>query len=243
MRRWLGCFLRKSIKLLSNSSNVKKDLWRNHEVFFFVQIIFCLAHLSFAATAEPSSSTPAKDQNYKKLVIIGDSLTEGYGVAAKDAFPALLEQKVLSSGYKWKVINSGVSGSTTASALGRSRWQLKLKPDIVILELGANDGLRGLSTEDMYKNLDASIKLFKQNKVTVILAGMQMPPNYSKDYTRKFENVFKDLAKKNKIKLIPFLLESVAGEVSLNQADGIHPNEKGHKIIAENIFKEIRELL
>lgn len=174
------------------------------------------------------------------LVIVGDSLTEGLGVEVSDSFPQILQLKVQQSGKNWKIVTHGITGSTSASAVSRVRWVLKKPPQIAILALGANDGLRGLSHESVEKNLDEAITLLKESKVKVILAGMQMPPNYRGKNKDLFEKIYPKLAKKHQIKLIPFLLEDVAGVSSLNQRDGIHPNAKGHAIIAETIYKYIR---
>lgn len=180
----------------------------------------------------------------KKLVVLGDSLTEGYGVAKDQAFPALLEKKIHESGKKqWTVVNAGVSGSTTASGVGRMKWMFKSKPDLVILALGANDGLRGLKVEDSEKNLAKAIEYAQEQKVKVILGGLYMPPNYGKEYTEKFKQMYSTLAKKYKIPLIPFVLDKVAGDPKYNLADGIHPNEAGHKIVAETVYQEIKGLL
>lgn len=179
----------------------------------------------------------------KKLLILGDSLTEGYGVARSAAFPALIELKMKADHKDGSVINAGVSGSTSASAVSRLKWQMKSKPDLVLLALGSNDGLRGLSTIELEKNLAAAIELAQKEKVPVVLIGMIMPPNYSKDYTEKFNSVYSKLAKKYKLKFISFLLEGVAGDSKLNQPDAIHPNEKGHQIIATHVYNEIKELL
>ncbi|MBX2995187.1 MAG: arylesterase [Bdellovibrionaceae bacterium] len=176
----------------------------------------------------------------KKLVILGDSLSEGYGVSREAAFPALLEKKIKADGKDWTVINAGISGSTSASAVSRLKWQLKAKPDLIVVALGANDGLRGLKTEELEKNLSAAIEAIQKEKIPVILAGMMMPPNYTKDYADKFAAVYPRVAKKYKIKLIPFLLDKVAGETALNQADGIHPNEKGHVIVADTVYANIK---
>ncbi|MFN8945764.1 MAG: arylesterase [Pseudobdellovibrionaceae bacterium] len=175
----------------------------------------------------------------KKLIIIGDSLTEGYGVAQDKAYPALLAQKLKDAKLNWEVVNSGISGSTTASALSRIRWVMKSKPDLIMLALGANDGLRGLKPEQSKKNLQSAVDLIQTEKINLILAGMLMPANYGKDYQKDFEKIYSDLAKANKLFFIPFLLEGVAGESQFNLPDGIHPNEKGHGIIAQHVFKSI----
>lgn len=198
-------------------------------LFLFLALIFSVS-LSFAQT--------------KKLLVLGDSLTEGYGVAKDQAFPAILEKKIHESGKKeWIVVNGGVSGSTTASAISRMKWAFKSKPDMLILALGANDGLRGLKVEESEKNLARAIEFAQEQKVPVILAGLFMPPNYGKDYTEKFKKMYLSLSKKYKVPLIPFVLDKVAGDPKLNLADGIHPNEAGHKIVAETVYQEIKGLL
>ena len=180
----------------------------------------------------------------KKLVIIGDSLTEGYGVAQDQAFPAILEKKLQNlTGPRWQVINSGISGSTSASASSRLEWVLKSKPDFILLVLGGNDGLRGFPVKTIKENLQKAIRLAKDHKVRVALAGMQMPPNYGAQYTKEFKMVFSSLAKEEKIPFLPFLLEGVARKTNLNQADGIHPNEEGHKMVAETVFIFLKDKL
>ena len=173
----------------------------------------------------------------KKLIIIGDSLTEGLGVAKEQAYPSLLEKKL----KNWTVSNAGVSGSTSASGLSRLKWQMKAKPDLVILALGANDGLRGVKINETEKNLTETIAYAKQNNIKIILAGMQLPPNYGKEYTSEFKKTFYKIAKKEKVLLIPFILDKVAGDFQLNQADGIHPNEKGHEVIAETLYQFLKD--
>ncbi|GIL17580.1 MAG: arylesterase [Oligoflexia bacterium] len=179
----------------------------------------------------------------KTLLILGDSLTEGIGVAKDQAYPALLEKKIRTSGKNWKVINAGISGATSASGISRMKWHMKQKPDLVILALGANDGLRGFAISETEKNLSTVIEMGQKEKIQMVLAGMLMPPNYGKEYSEKFKNLFPKLAKKYKVRLIPFLLDQVASDPSLNQADGIHPNEKGHQVVAETVYKNIQDLL
>ncbi|WP_347356802.1 arylesterase [Bdellovibrio sp.] len=175
---------------------------------------------------------------------MGDSLTEGYGVAKDAAFPAVLEKKLHEAGKKeWTVINAGVSGSTTASGISRMKWVFKSKPDAVILALGANDGLRGLKIEDSEKHLAQAIEYAQGQKVKVILGGLYMPPNYGKAYTDQFKKMYETLAKKYKVTFIPFILDKVAGNPKYNLADGIHPNEEGHKIIADNVFTALKGAL
>lgn len=180
----------------------------------------------------------------KKLIVLGDSLTEGYGVAKDAAFPAVLEKKLHEAGKKeWTIVNAGVSGSTTASGISRMKWLFKSKPDVVLLALGANDGLRGLKVEDSQKNLSEAIKYAQDQKVRVILGGLYMPPNYGKDYTDKFKKMYESLAKQYKVTFIPFILDKVAGNPKYNLADGIHPNEEGHKVIADNVFQVLKGAL
>jgi acyl-CoA thioesterase I len=184
--------------------------------------------------------------SHNKILIIGDSISEGYGVARELSYPALLEKKVQAkfsdqSGKSWKIINASVSGSTSASSLGRLKWQLKEPPQILILALGANDGLRGLKPESMYENLNSTIELATRNKIKIILAGMKAPPNYGAEYGRKFEQVYTDLSKKTDVVFIPFLLDKIAGDSKLNQSDGIHPNEKGHVVLSEMIYKTLEK--
>jgi acyl-CoA thioesterase-1 len=179
----------------------------------------------------------------KRLVILGDSLTEGYGVAKDHAFPALVEKKLKAAGMDWKVINAGVSGSTSASAISRLDWLLKSKPDAVLIALGGNDGLRGFGPKVTKENLKKAIQRAKTNGVKTYLAGIQMPPNYGKQYTEEFRALFPTLAKEEKIALLPFLLETVGGNPKYNLPDGIHPNEEGHKILAETVFAFLRKNL
>lgn len=186
---------------------------------------------------------PSPGAQPKKLVIIGDSITEGYGVSREEAYPALLQKKIIKAGQNWLVVNSGISGSTSASAASRVTWHLKQKPDLIIIALGANDGLRGLPVKSIENNLNAAVELCQKAKVKVILAGIKVPPNYGADYFRQFEGVFANVARKYSIPLIPNLIDSVGGEKALNQADGIHPNAKGHPIIAATVYKAVKKFL
>jgi acyl-CoA thioesterase I len=180
----------------------------------------------------------------KTILFFGDSLTAGYGLSIEEAFPALVEKKLVRSGKRCKVVNAGLSGETSAGGLSRIDWILRQPVDIFVLELGANDGLRGLPLDQTEKNLQAIINKVKGKypKVKIVVAGMMVPPNMGPDYTAKFRKVFPDLAKKNNATLIPFLLENVAGNDKLNQSDGIHPNIEGHKIVADNVYKVINPL-
>ncbi len=195
------------------------------------------------AIAEPGSPSGPASTEIPRIVAFGDSLTAGLGVAAEESYPAQLQRRLDGAGLRYRVINAGVSGDTTAGGLRRVAWVLKSKPRIVILELGGNDGLRGLSLKETKTNLEQIIRQFRNASVTVVLAGMKLPPNYGTDYTTGFESIYLSLAKQYHLPLIPFFLDGVAGSVSLNQADGIHPTGEGYRIIAEGIFKAVRPLL
>jgi acyl-CoA thioesterase I len=179
------------------------------------------------------------------ILFLGDSITAGYGLDLDQAFPALIQEKIDAKSWNFKVVNAGQSGDTSAGGLNRLDWLLKNRVDILILELGANDGLRGLPAETTRKNLQAIIDRTKGKypEAKVIVAGMKVPPNMGGDYGRKFEAVFADLAKKNKAVLIPFVLEGVGGSRELNLADGIHPTAKGHEIVATNVWKVLEPVL
>lgn len=186
-----------------------------------------------------------QDSIEKKIVFLGDSLTEGYGVEISSTYTFLLQEKIKSEKLKWKVINAGISGSTTASAKGRINWILKDKnrPSLFVVILGANDGLRGLNVESVKKNIQDAIDLIKKEKIPIILGEIFVPPNYGKDYSDNFKKIFVELAKKNNIILMPFILLKIAGKPDLNLPDGIHPNEKGHQIVSEEVYTFIRPYL
>ncbi len=170
------------------------------------------------------------------IVAVGDSLTAGLGVDEDNAYPARLEKKLRSTGYNWRVINAGISGETSSGALSRVRWVLKLKPDIVILETGANDGLRGIDPRITRKNIDEIVRILKENNVVVILAGMRMVTNLGHRYTDAFYANYPAVAKKYNLLLVPFFLAGLAGDPSLNQADGIHPTAQGYRIVTETVY-------
>ena len=194
--------------------------------------------IAFALVFQPAQSP-------KLILFFGDSLTAGYGLSVEEAFPALVEKKLMKNGKPSKVLNAGLSGETSAGGLSRIDWVLRQPVDIFVLELGANDGLRGLPLEQTQKNLQAIIDKvkIKYPKVKIVIAGMMVPPNMGPDYTTKFKKIFPEITKKNNATLIPFLLQDVAGNEKLNQADGIHPNTEGHKIVADNVYKVIYSLL
>ena len=181
----------------------------------------------------------------KTILFFGDSLTAGYGLSPDIAFPALVEKELNKENKKIKVINAGLSGETSAGGLSRIDWVLRQPIDVFVLELGANDGLRGLPIEQTKKNLQAIIDKVKSKypKVKIVMTGMMVPPNMGKSYSDEFQKIYPAMAQKNKANLFPFLLEGVAGNEKLNQADGIHPNAEGHRIVANNLVTFLRPLI
>jgi acyl-CoA thioesterase-1 len=181
----------------------------------------------------------------KSIVFYGNSLTAGYGVSPSEAFPAIIQKKIDSLGLPYNVINAGVSGETSSGGKTRIDWILREPVDIFVLELGANDGLRGTPLSETKKNLQDIIDKVKAKypDTKLVFAGMEIPPNMGQAYTTEFRNIYTDLATKNKMTLIPFLLEGVGGEPELNQADGIHPTAEGHVIVAGNVWKQLEKLL
>lgn len=186
-----------------------------------------------------------KKDDTKTILFFGNSLTAGMGLDPDLAFPALIQLKIDSLSLDYQVINSGLSGETTASGKNRLSWLLNQQIDIFVLELGANDGLRGISLEETRKNLQLIIDRVKQHnpEVIIVLSGMQIPPNLGIEYTEDFQLIFPELAERNKIPLIPFLLKDVAGNKDLNQPDGIHPTKEGHVIVAENVWEILKNSL
>ncbi|MBI3597472.1 MAG: arylesterase [Nitrospirae bacterium] len=191
-----------------------------------------------------SSALRLSSPDHERVIVaFGDSLTAGLGVTSDEAYPAVLERKIHAAGFPYRVINAGVSGETTAGGLRRVPWILQNRPEVVILELGANDGLRGLSIVETKKNLADIIDALQKEHVRVVLAGMRMPPNYGKEYTEAFEKIFPELAKRYRLTLIPFFLEGVAGRSGLNQPDGIHPTAQGYQRIVDNLWPRLKPLL
>jgi acyl-CoA thioesterase-1 len=189
----------------------------------------------------PASPTP---DDLPQIVAFGDSLTAGYGLdTPAHSYPALLQKRLDEKGYHYRVVNAGVSGDTSADGARRIDWALKGNVRFLILELGANDMLRGQTMEPLKKNLGQIIERAQSRNVTVILAGMEAPPNYGPDYTRDFHHAFRDVAAQYHIKLIPFFLEGVGGIAELNQGDGLHPNLKGTELVVENVWKVLEPLL
>lgn len=181
----------------------------------------------------------------KSIVFFGNSLTAGYGLSPEQAFPALIQKKIDSLGLPYQVINAGVSGETSSGGKTRIDWILRETVDIFILELGANDGLRGTPLSETKKNLQDIINKVKAKypDTKLVFAGMEIPPNMGQTYTTEFRNIYTELAAKNKMTLIPFLLAGVGGEPELNQEDGIHPTAEGHLIVADNVWKVLQQFL
>ena len=174
-----------------------------------------------------------------RVVFLGDSLTAGLGLAPDQNYPSLIGKKIAKTGYDVEIVNAGVSGDTSAGGLRRLDWSLEGDVRVLVLALGGNDGLRGLPVDELKKNLAAVLDRAKARGIPVILAGMEAPPNYGVDYTRDFRKVYTDLAKSYKVRFIPFLLQGVAGDASLNQADGIHPNVRGAEMVADIVWAEL----
>ena len=197
-----------------------------------------------AAPAAPRAPAPLEDSGLPRIVVLGDSLSAGLGLLEMQAYPALLQQKLNADGYKWEVVNAGVSGDTTAAGLQRVDWALDQgRVRILVLALGGNDGLRGLPVGEMKKNLAGIIERAQSKHVTVLLAGMEAPPNFGPEYTVSFRQVYRDLASLYKVPLIPFLLDKVAGVATLNQGDGIHPNVEGAQIVADTVWSALRPMV
>ena len=181
----------------------------------------------------------------KRIVVLGDSIAAGFGVDPEDAYPAVLQRKIDEAKLNYTIVNAGVSGDTTAGGLRRVNWVLRQPVDILILELGGNDGLRGIPVTETGANLQAIIDRAREKhpNIKILLAGMKMPANMGADYTAEFEKVFSDIAKKNKTAFVPFVLENVGGKPDLNLPDRIHPTPAGHEIVAQNIWPVLQPLL
>jgi acyl-CoA thioesterase-1 len=198
----------------------------------------------FIAAAESIQHTENGEPS-KAILFFGDSLTAGYGLDPTQAFPALIQEKISQQGWNFRVVNAGVSGETTAGGLRRIGWVLQRPIDVFVLELGANDGLRGLPVEEAKRNIQAIIDQVKGKypQAKIVLVGMQIPTNLGREYTSRFRAIFPELAEKNGAVLIPFLLEGVGGNPELNLPDGIHPTAAGQKIVAENVWKVLEPVL
>lgn len=199
-----------------------------------------------AATATaPAAGQPAATTGKKRLLFFGNSLTAGYGVEPDEAFPALIGDKIDSLKLNYEVINAGLSGETTAGGRSRVGWILRRPVDVFVLELGGNDGLRGLPLTATRENLQGIIDTVRRRspQAQIVLAGMQIPPNMGQAYATDFKAIYQEIATKNHLVLIPFLLEGVGGDRKLNQADGIHPTPAGHKLVARTVWRTVQPLL
>lgn len=201
---------------------------------------------SSADTAKRDAAKSASASPKKIILYFGDSLTAGYGLEdPTDAYPSVVQLKIDSAKLRYTTVNGGLSGETSAGGLGRIDWQLKQHVDIFILELGANDGLRGIPVKETTKNLQAIIDKVKAKypEAKLVMLGMQVPPNMGATYATGFKNIFPTLATKNNMTLVPFLLQDVGGVRDLNQSDGIHPNPDGAKILANNVWEVLKSIL
>lgn len=194
---------------------------------------------------ETRESESDASEDTKTILFFGDSLTAAMGLDPAEGFPAEIQEKIDSAGLNYEVVNAGLSGETTAGGKNRIQWVLNQEVDIFVLELGANDGLRGIPVEETKQNLQAIIDIVKEKNpnAEIILAGMQVPPNLGPEYTQEFRNVFPELAEENDVHLIPFLLEGVAGDPSLNQQDRVHPTAEGYDIVAKNVWEVLEPVI
>ncbi|WP_193213115.1 arylesterase [Luteolibacter marinus] len=192
------------------------------------------------AEDEPNANGAAK-----RVVILGDSITAGYGLDPQEAYPALLQKKIDAAKLPYSVTNAGVSGDTTAGGLRRVAWALGKGADVIVVALGGNDGLRGISPEETRANLTGIVDKAREKNpaIKIVIAGMQMPDNLGADYTTKFKALFSEVAKERKAALVPFLLKGVGGDGKLNQADGIHPTAEGQRIVAENVWQILQPVI
>jgi acyl-CoA thioesterase-1 len=211
----------------------------------FIIVLVLQGQLLGCEQRKEATTAPQQDQTAYQgtIVAMGDSLTDGLGVDENDAYPAQLERRLQAAGLHWRVVNAGISGETSSGALSRINWVLKLKPDIVVLETGANDGLRGVDPRVTQRNIDEMLRAFRANRVLVVLAGMRMVSNLGAEYTEVFRAIYPRLAAKHNVTLIPFFLEGVAGDPVLNQRDGIHPTAEGYRIITGKIYPYVFEAI
>jgi len=210
---------------------------RYGDVSGFVNALMVLVLLTFALPGHPASAATLR------VVVLGDSLSAGYGLMLPDAFPSQLQRALSADGFDVEIINAGVSGDTSAGGLSRLDWALSEGADAVIIELGANDGLRGLEPGETGKNIDAIVTSLKQRGLAILLTGMRAPPNLGADYGRAFAAIYPRLAEKHGIALYPFFLQGVAAIPALNQEDTIHPNPKGVKVVIDGILPYVKEML
>lgn len=210
-----------------------------------MNIIFLLLGLMINPHNNAAPVQDNKSAEPRTILFLGNSLSAGYGLGTEFAFPALIQEKIDSLGWNFKVINAGLSGETSSGGLRRIDWLLQRKIDVFFLELGANDGLRGIPLDLTEQNLQAIIDRVKAKnaEVKIVIAGMLVPPNMGREYSSKFRTLFQNLAKKNDAALVPFLLEGVGGNPKLNLPDGIHPTAEGHRIVARNVWQVLKPVL
>jgi acyl-CoA thioesterase-1 len=197
------------------------------------------------ASLEPGASgggAPSATAARPRIVALGDSLTAGLGIEPEEAYPALLQARLDAAGLRYEVVNAGVSGDTSAGGLSRLAWAMDGDVRILIVALGGNDALRGLPVDELKRNLSTIIEQATARKIAVVLAGMEAPPNFGRDYTVSFRQAYRDLAQAHGVALVPFLLEGVAGVPALNQRDGIHPTPEGARIVADSIWTVLRPI-
>ena len=218
-----------------------------HAVLSLAVLAGCSADQDSSArtgtTGTSIDATSDRPEAETLIVAMGDSLTEGLGVDPEQAYPAQLERELRSAGCDVRVINAGISGETSAGALARIDWVLKLRPDVVILETGANDGLRGVDPKVTASNIDQLLSRFREENVDVVLAGMQIVQNMGREYVEEFRLIYPTAAESHEVPLIPFFLEGVAGSPELNQPDGIHPTSRGYAIVVKNVLPHVLEFL
>lgn len=243
------------LKITQSLLNTRVHNYLNLTKFCYFLLVFAViscgndtkskANVDTNENATTETETAEKSSN-KTILFFGDSITAGYGLDdTNDAFPGIIQAKIDSLGLNYVVVNSGLSGETSAGGKSRIDWILNQDIDIFVLELGANDGLRGIPVSETKANLQAIIDAVrsKSPNTKIILAGMQMPPNMGQDYTTKFSAMYSDLASENKIAFIPFILKDVGGIKELNQNDGIHPTAKGHKILANTVWEVLSKVI
>lgn len=212
------------------------------KVFFVIMFIICIS-VSGCNREQDNQAAQEPSEPMKTIVAVGDSLTAGHGLDESESYPALLEKKLQAAGYRYRVVNGGVSGETSSGTLSRMEWILTLEPDIVILETGANDGLRGVDPQVAEKNLRQMLQILQEKDVVVVLAGMKMVWNLGPEYVAEFNRIYPELAEDFDVVFLPFFLEGVAMQSQLNLGDGIHPNSQGYKKIAENIYPYVLEAI
>jgi acyl-CoA thioesterase-1 len=214
-------------------------------ICFIILLSGCTNNEGSTSSEQTNNKDSASVAKTKTIVFFGNSLTAGYGLSTSEAFPAIIQKRIDSLNLPYQVVNAGVSGETSSGGNTRIDWILQQPMDIFVLELGANDGLRGVQLSETRKNLQSIIDKVKAKypNAKLVFAGMEIPPNMGQAYTTDFRNIYTELAEKNSMTLIPFLLEGVGGEPSLNLEDGIHPTAEGHHIVAENVWRELEKLL